>query len=110
MLFAPAFFDNFGKTGKIPKISIDLFASCCYNISEISLSVHCGMLCADLAEYERFSWTKGDIYMKKDYQAPEVELISLIAEESVTLDTFKNTLKGADDIVDGDMGTASSIF
>lgn len=48
--------------------------------------------------------------MKKDYQAPEVEIISLIAEESVTLDTFKNTLKGADDIVDGDMGDASSIW
>ena len=37
--------------------------------------------------------------MKKDYQKPEVELISLIAQEAVT-----------DDIIDGEMGLESSIF
>lgn len=39
--------------------------------------------------------------MKKDYQAPEVELISLTAKENVTND---------DDLIGGEMGEESSIF
>lgn len=38
--------------------------------------------------------------MKKIYEAPEVELISLISEENVT----------GDDLLDGEMGEESSIF
>ena len=41
--------------------------------------------------------------MKKDYQKPEVELISLTAKEQIALET-------GDDFVDGEMGTESSIF
>ena len=37
--------------------------------------------------------------MKKEYQKPEAELISLVSEEAIT-----------DDVVDGEMGLESSIF
>lgn len=36
--------------------------------------------------------------MNKDYQKPEVEIISLVAQEEIT------------DVVDGNLGVASSIF
>ena len=39
--------------------------------------------------------------MKKDYQKPEVEMISLVTTEKVT---------GDDDYVDGEMGLESSIW
>ena len=39
--------------------------------------------------------------MKKEYVKPEVEVISLIAEEAITND---------DGLLDGEMGTESSIF
>ena len=42
---------------------------------------------------------KGDILMKKIYEAPEVEIISLTAQENVT-----------SDLMDGEMGDASSVF
>ena len=41
--------------------------------------------------------------MKKIYEQPEIELISLAAMEAVTD-------KGDDDFVDGEMGLESSIF
>lgn len=41
--------------------------------------------------------------MKKDYQKPEVELISLQAQEAIT-DDYDGT------IVDGSMGLEDSIF
>ena len=44
--------------------------------------------------------------MKKDYQKPEAELISLIPEEQITL----GLTKAGGDIIDGEMGTESSIF
>ena len=36
--------------------------------------------------------------MNKDYQKPEVEIISLVAQEEIT------------DVVDGNLGVTSSIF
>ena len=39
--------------------------------------------------------------MKKDYQKPEVEFISLEAQEAIT---------AGDDVVDGEIGLESSIF
>ena len=41
--------------------------------------------------------------MKKDYQKPEVEVISLVAEEQITLDLIS-------DVPDGEMGVGSSIW
>lgn len=38
--------------------------------------------------------------MKKDYQKPDVEFVSLIAQEEIT----------SDDYVEGEMGVESSIF
>lgn len=40
------------------------------------------------------------IKMKKDYQKPEVEFVSLVAQEEIT----------TDDYVEGEMGLESSIF
>lgn len=40
--------------------------------------------------------------MEKEYQKPEVEVISLISEEPIADDS--------DDYVDGEMGLESSIF
>lgn len=39
--------------------------------------------------------------MNKDYQKPELEYVSLIVEETITLD---------DDVLEGEMGLASSRF
>lgn len=39
----------------------------------------------------------------KDYQKPQVEIISLLAQEEITTDD-------EDELVDGEMGLASSIF
>lgn len=39
--------------------------------------------------------------MKKEYEKPEVELISLVTEEGIASD---------DDVIDGEMGLESSIF
>lgn len=38
--------------------------------------------------------------MKKDYQKPEIEMVSLITPEKVT----------GDELLEGDMGTSASIF
>ena len=38
--------------------------------------------------------------MKKEYQKPDVEFVSLVAQEEIT----------SDDYVDGEMGLESSIF
>lgn len=43
--------------------------------------------------------------MKKDYQKPDVDFVSLIAQEEITSGSYKN-----DDWVDGDMGLESSIW
>lgn len=40
--------------------------------------------------------------MKKEYEKPEVEVISLVTEEAITGD--------GEDILDGEMGTSGSIF
>ena len=39
--------------------------------------------------------------MKKEYQRPEVEMLSLITEEKITT---------GDDVIDGELGLESSIF
>ena len=39
--------------------------------------------------------------MKKEYMKPEVEVVSLVIEETITT---------SDDFVDGEMGEESSIF
>ncbi len=39
--------------------------------------------------------------MKREYEKPEVEVISLVTQEEIT---------GGDDLVDGEMGLESSIF
>jgi len=44
--------------------------------------------------------------MRREYQKPEMEFISLITEEKITNDTM---LTG-DDYVDGETGIESSIF
>lgn len=44
--------------------------------------------------------------MKKEYQKPEVEILTLITEEKITNDADALS----DDYVDGSMGTTGSIF
>ena len=40
----------------------------------------------------------------KDYQKPELEIITLVAQEKVTLDLY------GDDFIGGDTGVSDSIF
>ena len=44
--------------------------------------------------------------MKKDYQAPEVEIISLTAQEPTTAKDMLNSIEQ----IEGEMGVESSIF
>ena len=46
--------------------------------------------------------------MRKEYQKPMVEMVSLITEEKITSDSDAALTSG--DVVDGEMGLESSIF
>lgn len=48
--------------------------------------------------------------MKKTYQVPEVELISLIAQEPITAKGDLSLYSGDSDIIDGSTGVEDNIF
>jgi len=48
--------------------------------------------------------------MKKIYEKPNAEYVSLIAQEEISAGSFDDTVEGQNDVIDGETGVESSIF